>query len=80
MRLKVFLFAGTDAEKSYHLTGKFDFVNTGGYYHSLPLDPLRKFIDSCRRGYSERWALAMRKITRKLRPANSRLITAMARW
>jgi glutamine synthetase len=41
-----FLFAGTDAEKKYHETGKFDFVNTGGYYHSLPLDPLRKFIDT----------------------------------
>ena len=42
-----FLFAGTDAEKKYHETGKFEFVNTGGYYHSLPLDPLRKFIDTC---------------------------------
>src|SRR5450631_4668061 len=40
-----FLFAGLDAEKKYHQTGKFEFVNTGGYYHSLPLDPLRKFID-----------------------------------
>src|ERR1017187_5406322 len=41
-----FLFAGLDAEKIYHTTGKFEFVNTGGYYHSLPLDPLRKFIDA----------------------------------
>jgi glutamine synthetase len=41
-----FLFAGLDAEKNYHLTGKFDYVNTGGYFHSLPLDPLRKFIDT----------------------------------
>ena len=41
-----FLFAGTDAEKKFHETGKFDYVNTGGYYHSLPLDPLRKFIDT----------------------------------
>jgi len=41
-----FLFAGTDAEKKFVETGKFDFVNTGGYYHSLPLDPLRKFIDT----------------------------------
>ena len=41
-----FLFAGVDAEKKYHETGKFEFVNTGGYYHSLPLDPLRKFIDT----------------------------------
>jgi glutamine synthetase len=41
-----FLFAGTDAEQTYHLTGKFDSINTGGYYHVLPLDPLRKFIDT----------------------------------
>jgi len=42
-----FLFAGRDAEKKYHQTGKFEYVNTGGYYHSLPLDPLRQFIDTC---------------------------------
>ena len=40
-----FLFKGTDAERSYHETGKFEYVNTGGYYHSLPGDPLRTFID-----------------------------------
>jgi glutamine synthetase len=42
-----FLFAGVDAERNFHKTGRFDFVNTGGYYHSLPLDPLRQFIDTC---------------------------------
>src|SRR5712672_2222229 len=41
-----FLFKGSDAERSYHETGKFDYVNTGGYYHSLPGDPLRTFIDT----------------------------------
>jgi glutamine synthetase len=41
-----FLFAGIDAEQKFHETGKFEYVNTGGYYHSLPLDPLRKFIDT----------------------------------
>ncbi|GAB4412746.1 MAG: glutamine synthetase family protein [Bryobacter sp.] len=41
-----FLFAGTDAERRFHETGKFDYVNTGGYYHSLPGDPLRTFIDT----------------------------------
>ena len=41
-----FLFAGRDAEKRFHETGKFEFVNTGGYYHVLPLDPLRQFIDT----------------------------------
>jgi glutamine synthetase len=41
-----FLFKGIDAERRYHETGKFEYVNTGGYYHSLPGDPLRKFIDT----------------------------------
>src|SRR6266542_3609653 len=42
-----FLFNGADAERRYHETDKFEYVNTGGYYHSLPGDPLRKFIDTC---------------------------------
>jgi glutamine synthetase len=41
-----FLFQGPDAERKYHETGKFEYVNTGGYYHSLPGDPLRTFIDT----------------------------------
>ena len=41
-----FLFAGKDAERRFNETGKFDFINTGGYYHVLPLDPLRQFIDT----------------------------------
>jgi glutamine synthetase len=41
-----FLFNGVDAEKKFAETGRFDYVNTGGYYHSLPLDPLRRFIDT----------------------------------
>jgi glutamine synthetase len=41
-----FLFNGSDAERRYHETGKFEYVNTGGYYHSLPGDPLRTFIDT----------------------------------
>jgi glutamine synthetase len=40
-----FLFAGVDAEKTYPATHKFEYVNTGGYYLSLPSDPLRTFID-----------------------------------
>src|SRR5450432_2241169 len=42
-----FLFQGTDAERHYHEGGKFEYVNTGGYYHSLPSDALRGFIDRC---------------------------------
>jgi glutamine synthetase len=41
-----FLFSGVDAESRYHETGKFEYVNTGGYYHSLPGDSLRTFIDT----------------------------------
>jgi glutamine synthetase len=41
-----FLFAGLDAEKNFPTAGRFDYVNTGGYYHSLPGDPLRTFIDT----------------------------------
>ena len=41
-----FLFKGRDAERRYHETGKFEFISTGGYYHSLPGDALRRFIDA----------------------------------
>ncbi len=40
-----FLFKGLDAERRYNETGRFEYVNTGGYYHSLPGDTLRTFID-----------------------------------
>ncbi len=41
-----FLFEGIDAERTFHETGSFEYVNKGGYYHSLPGDPLREFIDT----------------------------------
>lgn len=41
-----FLFRGRDAERVYHEHGVFEFISTGGYYHSLPGDPLRRFIDT----------------------------------
>ncbi|HRX84356.1 MAG TPA: glutamine synthetase family protein [Phycisphaerae bacterium] len=41
-----FLFSGRDAERRYLETGGFEFLSTGGYYHSLPQDPLRQFIDA----------------------------------
>jgi glutamine synthetase len=40
-----FLFKGVDAERNYHETSKFEYVSAGGYYHSLPGDTLRTFID-----------------------------------
>jgi glutamine synthetase len=41
-----FLFHGRDAERRYRDVGAFEFISTGGYYHSLPGDTLRKFIDT----------------------------------
>ncbi len=42
-----FLFEGVDAERTFHKSGGgFEYVNAGGYYHSLPGDPLREFIDT----------------------------------
>lgn len=41
-----FVFNGDHAEQHYLETGKFDFISTSGYYHSLPGDPLRLFIDT----------------------------------
>jgi glutamine synthetase len=41
-----FLFKGRDAERKYREQRRFEFVNEGGYYHSLPGDPLRSFIDT----------------------------------
>ena len=35
-----FLFKGTDAERHYHINDKFEYVSSGGYYHSLPGDLL----------------------------------------
>ena len=40
-----FLFAGQEAERVFAETGDFEYVNKGGYFHSLPGDPLRTFID-----------------------------------
>jgi glutamine synthetase len=41
-----FVFKGENAERHYHETGKFEYVSFGGYYHSLPGDTLRLFIDA----------------------------------
>jgi glutamine synthetase len=46
MEIEGFLFKGRDAERHYKDAGKFDFISEGGYYHSLPGDALRKFIDA----------------------------------
>lgn len=41
-----FIFRGRDAERHYFETGRFEYVSTGGYYHALPGDTLRRFIDT----------------------------------
>jgi glutamine synthetase len=41
-----FLFKGRGAEQAYFDNGGFEFVSTTGYYHTLPGDPLRQFIDA----------------------------------
>jgi glutamine synthetase len=41
-----FLFNGKEAEQDYYKTGNFEYIDGGGYYHSLPGDPLRRFIDT----------------------------------
>jgi glutamine synthetase len=40
-----FVFRGSHAEQRFVETGEFEFVSIGGYYHSLPGDSLRSFID-----------------------------------
>ena len=41
-----FLFEGKNAEQDYVSHSGFSLVSKGGYFNSLPKDPLRQFIDS----------------------------------
>ncbi len=43
--LEGFLLKNVDAEQTYTTVNGFELVSTGGYFHSLPLDDLRRFID-----------------------------------
>lgn len=42
-----FLVDGVNAEENFVENEGFKLISTGGYYHSLPLDRLRQFIDKC---------------------------------
>lgn len=42
-----FLVEGINAEQYYNEKTGFTLISTGGYYHSLPQDKLRQFIDTC---------------------------------
>lgn len=41
-----FVLNGIDAEQHYNRHKGFELMTTGGYYHTLPLDKLRTFIDT----------------------------------
>jgi len=41
-----FLLEGVDAEQSFTEQTGFNLISSGGYYHSLPLDRLRQFVDA----------------------------------
>lgn len=41
-----FLVNGVNAEQTYRKEVGFNLISTGGYFHSLPLDLLKKFIDA----------------------------------
>lgn len=41
-----FLFEGINAEQTYNSHDGFKLVSSGGYYNSLPKDPLKLFIDT----------------------------------
>jgi glutamine synthetase len=45
VEIEGFLFEGMNAEQNYKSWDGFKFVSTGGYYNSLPKDPLKLFID-----------------------------------
>ena len=44
--LEGFLLDGVDAEQHFDSHAGFKLISTGGYFHSLPLDSLRRFIDA----------------------------------
>ncbi len=44
--LEGFVFEEIDSEQNYSSKDGFRMVTTGGYYHTLPLDKLRQFIDA----------------------------------
>jgi len=41
-----FLFKSLNAEQQYNPQVGFELVSSGGYFHSLPQDPLKQFIDT----------------------------------
>lgn len=46
VEIEGFLFEGVNAEQHFNSREGFKFVSSGGYFNSLPKDPLKLFIDS----------------------------------
>jgi glutamine synthetase len=42
-----FIVEGRNAEQHFDEREGFRLISTGGYFHALPLDPLRQYIDAC---------------------------------
>jgi len=47
MEIEGLLVKGVNAEQKYDENTGFKLTTIGGYYHSLPMDNLRQFIDAC---------------------------------
>lgn len=62
-----FLVEGQNAEQRFG-EAEFTLISTGGYYHSLPMDTLRQFID---KSAEAQRALGFKNI-RRLRPRSSK--------
>ena len=73
-----FIFAGLDAERRFPETGKFEYVNTGGYYHSCPAI-LRVFIDTAAEVLRS-MGFENEKTIRRWHLRSLRSTTATARW
>ena len=78
-RSKVSSSPGQTPSKSYHETGQFEYPTPAATTTPFPLDPLRKFIDTCGRSAARDRAFATRRTTRRSRPASSRSTTATAK-
>lgn len=42
-----FVVDGVNSEQEFNAINGFELISSGGYFHSLPLDKLRQFIDRC---------------------------------
>jgi len=74
-----FLFEGLEAEQRFYNTLRFNYVNTGGYYHSLPGDPCGS-SSIVPRMYNAPWDFRMRRTILKWHRRNLRSTIATRTW